>query len=113
MLPTYVGAQIRHYRNARGLRVIDLAKQARLTAGYLSLIERGKTNITLATLTALAQALGVSEQELLPSEDTREREELLRDINSALACLPVSALRALAALLVCTYPELKDKPSGK
>ena len=108
-LPTHVGARIRHYRNLQSLRVTDLAKLAGLTSGYLSLIENGRTNITLATLTALAQALGVSEQDLLPSEDSREREELLHDINRSLDDLPLSALRSLAALLSCMRPEHQDK----
>ena len=111
MLPARIGTRISYYRNARGLRVVDLSRLAGLTPGYLSLIENGKANITLATLAALAQALGVSQQELLPSEDSRERDELRRDINSSLEALPMSALRALAGLLASTHSKTPDDPS--
>ena len=44
----------------------DLAKKAKVTQAYISLLERGKKkNPTLAILQRLAKALGVSVSELL------------------------------------------------
>ncbi len=54
-----IGKQVRSSRKRLNLTVAALAKQARLSTGMLSKIENGQTSPSLATLTALANALQV------------------------------------------------------
>ena len=54
-----IGKQVRAQRKRLNLTVALLAKQAALSAGMLSKIENGQTSPSLATLTALANALQV------------------------------------------------------
>ena len=54
-----IGAQIREYRKQLKMTVADVAKQASLSSGMLSKIERGVTSPSLNTLDAIAHALNV------------------------------------------------------
>jgi transcriptional regulator with XRE-family HTH domain len=60
-----VGAKIRRMRRQQGLTQAVLAQRARLSTGYVSLIERGLANPRLETVAALADALEASPVELL------------------------------------------------
>ena len=55
-----LGKAIRQLRQKRGLTQEDLAHEADITTGTLSLIERGHANPTWGTLKGIATALGVS-----------------------------------------------------
>lgn len=57
--------RLRHQRKARRLSQKDLAKRARISREYLSKLEAGKYNATVATLQRLARALGMPLAELL------------------------------------------------
>lgn len=59
-----LGEAIRQLRRKRGLTQEDLAHSAGITAGTLSLIERGHANPTWSTVKAIAAALGSSMGEL-------------------------------------------------
>ncbi|MEJ2288833.1 MAG: helix-turn-helix domain-containing protein, partial [Deinococcales bacterium] len=54
-----VGARIRALREERGLSIRALADRCTLSVNAISLIERGKTSPTVASLHLLAGALGV------------------------------------------------------
>jgi len=54
-----IGAQIREFRKQLKMTVADAAKQADLSPGMLSKIERGITSPSLNTLAAIANALNV------------------------------------------------------
>jgi DNA-binding XRE family transcriptional regulator/mannose-6-phosphate isomerase-like protein (cupin superfamily) len=58
-LEAAIGHQVREFRNKLGLTVVDVARQAGLSAGMLSKIENGMTSPSLATLRALSEALHV------------------------------------------------------
>ena len=51
--------QIRELRKARGLTVTDLANEIKRSVGYVSQAERDKSEVTIATLGLIAQALKV------------------------------------------------------
>ncbi len=55
-----LGEAIRQLRQKRGLTQEDLAHEADITTGTLSLIERGHANPTWGTLRGIASALGIS-----------------------------------------------------
>lgn len=58
-LETAIGLQVRAYRVELGMTVVEVAKQAGLSAGMLSKIENGNTSPSLATLKSLSRALNV------------------------------------------------------
>ena len=58
-LEAAIGRQVRQFRQGLDMTVVELAKQAELSPGMLSKIENGMTSPSLATLSALAGALGV------------------------------------------------------
>ena len=62
-----VGAEIRRLRVAAGKTQEDLADEARMTTNYVSLVERGETNVTLAAATRIMRALGVKMSGVLES----------------------------------------------
>jgi transcriptional regulator with XRE-family HTH domain len=59
-----LGEAIRQLRQKRGVTQEDLAHEAEITTGTLSLIERGHANPTWGTLKGIAAALRVSMAEL-------------------------------------------------
>lgn len=70
-----VGAEIKRLRTERGLTLRELAERCGLSAGFLSLAERGINSISLTSLFALAGALEVDAVELLGAAGRRSRYE--------------------------------------
>jgi transcriptional regulator with XRE-family HTH domain len=58
-LEAAIGREVRAFRTQLGLTIVELAKQAGLSAGMLSKVERGLTPPSLSTIEALANALNV------------------------------------------------------
>lgn len=52
-------------RTARGLTQKDLAKKAGMSPSYVSLIEKGKRDVSIATLETLAEAMDIPIEILL------------------------------------------------
>jgi transcriptional regulator with XRE-family HTH domain len=64
--PQRIGKMLQDRREATGLTREQLAKKAKVTTAYVSMMEAGKRkNPSLAILQRLAKALGVSVSELL------------------------------------------------
>jgi len=61
----FIAANTRRLRHNRGLTQEDLARRAKLDHRFLQRIEAASTNISITSLVALAQALGVSPTTLL------------------------------------------------
>ncbi|MFI5662143.1 helix-turn-helix domain-containing protein [Streptomyces sp. NPDC051684] len=70
-----VGAEIKRLRTERGLTLRVLAERCGLSAGFLSLAERGINALSLTSLFALANALDVDAVELLGAAGRRSRHE--------------------------------------
>jgi transcriptional regulator with XRE-family HTH domain len=68
-----LGEAIRQLRAKRGLTQEDLAHEADITTGTLSLIERGQANPTWGTVRRIAAALGVSMGDLSKVADKLDR----------------------------------------
>jgi len=62
-----LGAGIRAQRVARGLTLEDLAAPAKLSVTYLGQTERGQRNPSALVLWRIADALGVTLEQLLAS----------------------------------------------
>lgn len=64
-----IADNVRRYRKAqKGLSQEKLAEQCGYHRTYVGMIERGERNITIATLEALAGALGVEPRHLLDKD---------------------------------------------
>lgn len=69
-----LAGNVRRLRKSAGLSQEALADRAGLHRTYISSIERGERNITLASIFALAKALGVDPRDLLaPDSNQRGR----------------------------------------
>ncbi|WP_025144518.1 helix-turn-helix domain-containing protein [Pedobacter jeongneungensis] len=62
---TLFGANVRKYRNAKGLTMNDLATLCDVELGTISTVERGIVNCTISTAHAISNALGVTIDKLL------------------------------------------------
>lgn len=110
-----LGRTVRAWREARGLTQRELARRADVSPRFLTQLEAGTGNISVARLAELAAALEVPLSALtLPVEadgqhDDERRPLLLGEIARALAAAPVERLdEALAAL----RPAASAAPAG-
>lgn len=60
-----IGAVVRQLREATGLSQEELAEQSGLHRTYISLVERGRRNITVDALSQIAEALNVYPSRLI------------------------------------------------
>ncbi len=60
-----LGENLKNIRTEKNITQTKLAETLGVDKSFVSNIENGKTNPTLSTITNLAQALGVSTNELL------------------------------------------------
>lgn len=60
-----LGENLKRIREQKGISQVDISKSLGVSRGFVSNVENGKTNPTLATITKLAKAVGVSAVELL------------------------------------------------
>lgn len=60
-----LGNNLKRIRTQKGITQGDIAKSLGVSRGFVSNLENGKTNPTLATITRLANAIGVTTDELL------------------------------------------------
>ncbi len=72
--PHTLGADLRALRKSRGLTLTDLADQLSRSVGWLSQIERDKSELSISDLRLIAKALGVP-MSLLFSHDSAPAEE--------------------------------------
>lgn len=64
------GVRLRQLRTARELSQESLAGLAGLHRTFVSMVERGKRNVTIATVEKLAKALGCRMADLMPDAES-------------------------------------------
>lgn len=69
-----LGAALRRLRRARRLSLSQVAEATLISASFLSLVENGKSDITIGRLVRLVDFYGVSIVDLLPSADPADSE---------------------------------------
>ena len=79
-----VGQKLRKLRKVRGLKLQDLARGTGLSASFLSMLETGKSDITLAKLQRIVQFYGITIASLLDDAEagrviTRSTERKILD----------------------------------
>lgn len=62
-----VGANVRSARTASGLTQEELAERSGFSQQYISELENGRRNPTIVSIYELAQALGVTHEQLVAS----------------------------------------------
>ncbi len=65
---TKLGLNLKRIRTKKGISQGDIARDIRVSRGFVSTIENGKTNPTLSTIAKLAKALDVKIEELVQSK---------------------------------------------
>ena len=60
-----LGKNLKRIRTEKGITQGDIVRKLGVSRSFISNIENGKTNPTLATIAKLAKAVGVSADELL------------------------------------------------
>lgn len=60
-----LGKNLKRIRTRKGITQGDIVRTLKMDRAFVSNIENGKANPTLATITKLAKALGVSIKELV------------------------------------------------
>ena len=111
-----IGERIRRLRKGRGLSLRAFAQVTSLSPSFLSQLELGKTNASIASLTAITSALGVSTGYLLLDETQMMRPERKIDRRPlttglyeeyALTRTPLPFEVYLGVMLPegCSYPE--------
>lgn len=61
--------RIRHFRGAANITQGELADRSGVQRNFISLIERGKANPSLATMALLAEALGCTVSDLVSADE--------------------------------------------
>lgn len=61
-----IGQRLRRYRKLCGKTLVQVSKEAGVSAGFLSQAERDMTGLSLSSLANIAKSLGVSSSELFP-----------------------------------------------
>ena len=82
------GHRLRHYRRRRGLTLDELGALIGRPAPYLSMVENGKKEPRLSQMSALADALDVTLDDLLAPEAPNRRAELEIELERAQNTLP-------------------------
>ena len=93
-----LGRKLAVQRRAAGLTQEQLAERARLNVKTIQGIEQGRTEPELATMTAIAKALGASLDSLVPSA-APSAEAVMRRMQNDLQQIPSPMLEHVAALL--------------
>ena len=68
-----IGEKIKRRRVSLGLTQEELAARVELSKGFISQVERDLTSPSIATLTDILEALGMSLADFFSQEDTNEK----------------------------------------
>lgn len=70
-----IGTRVKELRKDRGLTLTDLANKTELSLGFLSNLERGQTSPTIAALHTVCNALDITLNDIINTNDTHQEEE--------------------------------------
>ena len=71
--PPSLGPKLRRLRARNGIGIVEAARRAGISAGFLSSIERAQANASVATLHRLAMAYGTTVMQMFKAPKGRER----------------------------------------
>lgn len=99
-----IGMRIRRFRKERGLTQQVLAERSSQEPSNISHIERGATKLSLPTLVSIANALGVTVDDLLCDSIVNSTASYEREVSGLLADCTHSELKVITG----TMRALKD-----
>ncbi len=117
----FVGAQLRALRAARRLSLGDVARETGISASFLSLVENGRSDITIGRLTRLVDYYGITITDLLPAPGNSDpdvvRADEARQLHSPEEGTTISLLssgtdRAMLPMLLELAPGASLAESG-
>ena len=85
------GARIREFRQARQIKLRELAGLAGISPGFLSQVERGQANPSVGTLRRLAEELGVTLPDLFTDQQANDIRILRKEARSVIEVSDSSA----------------------
>jgi transcriptional regulator with XRE-family HTH domain len=83
MAPGLMGARLRAKRLARGISLRQFARDLEVSASFISQLETGKAQPSVATLFAICSALDITTDELFESEADDDSVEVSDNVNGA------------------------------
>src|SRR5438445_207361 len=111
--PATLAEELRRRRTALGWTLEQVAEQAQVSVGMLSLIETGKRRPSLRSWQRIRQTLGITEP--LPEEAWRQQPREISDelVASLGACLAAVRAATLAELAEATGVSISDVPTPR
>lgn len=90
-----IGKSIKLIRIQKDLKQIELAEKSKISVSYLSLLEQGKRDPNLSTLSNIAKALGVplSIIVFLASDNNNEIPEISQELKEKLSYMAQKLIR--------------------
>lgn len=102
-----IGVRIRRMRKARGLTQQSLAELSNQEPSNISHIERGATKLSLPTLVNIANALGVTVDELLCDSLPASRDVLAREAAQLLSDCSHTELKIITETILSLKASLR------
>ena len=104
-----IGKRIKELRKQRGLTQAKLAEESGVEPSNISHIERAATKLSLPTMVNIANALGVTLDEIAYGSLVKSSAVSVKIINDVLADCSPEELRTLAEFLKTTKAVLRSK----
>lgn len=108
-----IGDRIRTIRTAKHMTQAFLAEQSGVEPSNISHIERAATKVSLPTLIRLANALGVSLDELVSGSLIKSRHIAVKEIDELFSDCTPAETRALLDVLRITKTVLRRQDRNK
>lgn len=108
-----IGHRIRQHRLAKNLSQEALSERANVTPAHFSHIERGNTKPSLPTLLRIANALGVSLDDLVCDNLKKSSHVRIKDIDDLLEDCSAQEIKALAEILAAAKKALRGLSDQK
>ena len=106
---TAIGKRIRGARKAQGLTQERLAELSGIEPSNISHIERAATKLSLPTLVAIANSLGVTTDELLYESLLKNTHVSVKQIDELLSDCTPDELRSIVELIQTTKSILRSR----
>jgi len=104
-----IGERIKAYRNKLNITQAQLGEQSGVEPSNISHIERGATKVSLPTLIKIANTLGVSLDDLVYDNLSKNQHISVKDLNEILSDCNDSELKTLVEMVKSTKKILRNK----
>lgn len=102
-----IGRNIKEFRIKKGLTQVKLGEKSGVEPSNISHIERGATKVSLPTLVSIANALGVSLDEIVYESLTKNEHIAIKEINELISDCERNELAAMIEIIKTTKAILR------